>query len=41
MFRPYHQALTNISQMIKMFGEIRILILAPDGCVAKEYMFIY
>jgi hypothetical protein len=37
----HHRAPMNITQVIKIVGQIRIRILATDGCVAKEYMFIY
>jgi hypothetical protein len=41
MFRPYHQARTNIIQVIKLLAKIWIRILATDGCVARDCMFIY
>jgi hypothetical protein len=37
----HHQALMNITQVIKVVGQIWIRILAADGCVAREYVFIY
>jgi hypothetical protein len=34
----HHQALMNITQVIKLSGIIWIRILAADGCVAREYI---
>jgi hypothetical protein len=37
----HHQALMNITQVIKLLVKIRMRILTTDGCVARECMFIY
>jgi hypothetical protein len=37
----HNKALMNITQLIKIVGQIRIRILATDGCVAREYVFIH
>jgi hypothetical protein len=37
----HHQALMDITEVIKIVGQIWIRILAADGCIAREYMFIY
>jgi hypothetical protein len=37
----HHQALVNITPVIKILVLIPIHILATDGCVASEYIFIY
>jgi hypothetical protein len=31
----------NITQVIKVVGQIRIRLLATDGCLARVYMFMY
>jgi hypothetical protein len=36
----HHEALMNMTQVIKLLVIIRIRIVATDGCVAREYMFI-
>jgi hypothetical protein len=37
----HHQVLMNINQVIKLLVISRIRILAAEGCVVREYMFIY
>jgi hypothetical protein len=37
----HHQALQNTIQVIKLLLILRILIVATDGYVAKEYIFLY
>jgi hypothetical protein len=41
MYLGLHQALMNMTQVIKISVMIQIRILATDGCIASEYIFIY